>query len=131
MAMTLDSPSGVNRAIVKAHEQGILTSTSLMVTGEAVDQAVALAEAHPRLAVELHLVLVCGRAVLPPARFPTELTQLVSFCSTQLELGYAISLIRRHVGNCGYKSGLSWKSSAPVDCNSLVLTVICICICTR
>lgn len=61
--------SGVNRAIVKAHEQGILTSTSLMVTGEAVE-AVALAEAHPRLAVELHLVLVCGRAVLPPSQIP-------------------------------------------------------------
>lgn len=61
---------GVNRAIIKAHEQGVLTSASLMVTGEAFDEAVALAQAHPKLAVGLHLVLVCGQAVLPPSQIP-------------------------------------------------------------
>lgn len=62
--------SGVNQAIIKAHEQGVLTSTSLMVTGAAFDEAVKLAHAHPNLAVGLHLVLVCGRAVLPPSQIP-------------------------------------------------------------
>lgn len=62
--------SGVNQAIIKAHEQGVLTSTSLMVTGAAFDEAVKLAHAHPNLAVGLHLVLVCGRAVLPPPQIP-------------------------------------------------------------
>src|SRR5206468_4073876 len=47
----------VNAAIVRAHRDGILTSASLMVTGDAVEEAVALARAHPRLAVGLHLVL--------------------------------------------------------------------------
>lgn len=61
---------GVNRAIIKAHEQGVLTSSSLMVTGEAFDEAVALAHAHPDLAVGLHLVLVCGRSALPPEQIP-------------------------------------------------------------
>lgn len=61
---------GVNRAIIKAHEQGILTSASLMVTGEAFDEAVALAHTHPNLAVGLHLVLVCGRSVLPHSQIP-------------------------------------------------------------
>ena len=33
----------VNRAIIEAHERGILTHASLMVTGEAFEEAVALA----------------------------------------------------------------------------------------
>lgn len=62
--------SGVNQAIIAAHEQGILTSTSLMVTGDAFAEAVALAKAHPKLAVGLHLVLACGRSVLLPTQIP-------------------------------------------------------------
>ncbi|MGK7874290.1 MAG: hopanoid biosynthesis-associated protein HpnK [Xenococcaceae cyanobacterium] len=61
---------GVNQAIIKAHEQGVLTSTSLMVTGDAFDEAVALAKAHPKLAVGLHLVLGCGKSVLSPDQIP-------------------------------------------------------------
>ena len=61
---------GVNQAIIQAHTQGILTSTSLMVTGDAFEAAVALAKAHPSLAVGLHLVLGCGKSVLPPAQIP-------------------------------------------------------------
>lgn len=41
-----------------------------MVTGDAWEEAVALARAHPTLAVGLHLVLAAGRAVLPPAEIP-------------------------------------------------------------
>ena len=62
--------SGVNRAIIEAHERGVLTSTSLMVTAQAFDEAVALAQAHPKLAVGLHLVLASGKAVLPPEQIP-------------------------------------------------------------
>jgi hopanoid biosynthesis associated protein HpnK len=61
---------GVNLAIVRAHREGILTSASLMITGEASGEAVELARANPRLAVGLHLVLVCGRAALSPAAIP-------------------------------------------------------------
>lgn len=60
----------VNRGIIEAHERGVLTSASLMVTGQAFDEAVALAQAHPNLAVGLHLVLGCGKAVLPPSQIP-------------------------------------------------------------
>ena len=45
---------GVNRAIVDCHVRGVVTSTSLMVTGRAVDQAVALSREHPGLAIGLH-----------------------------------------------------------------------------
>ncbi|MGE5413096.1 MAG: hopanoid biosynthesis-associated protein HpnK, partial [Syntrophomonadaceae bacterium] len=61
---------GVNRAIVEAHRRGVLTHASLMVTGEAADDAIRLARAHPTLSVGLHLVLVDGRAALPPSRVP-------------------------------------------------------------
>ncbi len=61
---------GVNQAIATAHTEGVLTSTSLMVTGDAAEEAIALAKSHPTLAVGLHLVLVCGRAVLPPSKIP-------------------------------------------------------------
>ncbi|TVQ44652.1 MAG: ChbG/HpnK family deacetylase [Gloeocapsa sp. DLM2.Bin57] len=60
----------VNQGIIQAHEKGILTSTSLMVTGEAFTQGVALAKTHPNLGVGLHLVLVCGKSVLPPEVIP-------------------------------------------------------------
>ncbi|MFM6023079.1 MAG: hopanoid biosynthesis-associated protein HpnK [Dolichospermum sp.] len=60
----------VNTAIIQAHTQGILTSTSLMVTGNAAENAIFLAKNHPNLAVGLHLVLVCGKSVLPPAQIP-------------------------------------------------------------
>jgi hopanoid biosynthesis associated protein HpnK len=61
---------GVNQAIIQAYEQGILTSTSLMVTGDAFEEAVTLAETHPHLAVGLHLVLCCGKSVLSPQKIP-------------------------------------------------------------
>ncbi|HEY9619765.1 MAG TPA: hopanoid biosynthesis-associated protein HpnK [Crinalium sp.] len=61
---------GVNQAVIKAHEQGILTSTSLMVTGAAFEEAIELAKAHPNLAVGLHLVLCCGSAALPSTQIP-------------------------------------------------------------
>lgn len=60
--------SAINRAVVTAHRDGILTSASLMVAEPAAAEAVELARAHPRLGVGLHLVLTCGRAVLPPSQ---------------------------------------------------------------
>lgn len=61
---------GVNQAILRAHREGIVTSTSLMVTGDAAAEAVAIARANPDLAVGLHLVVVAGRAALPPREIP-------------------------------------------------------------
>ena len=69
----------VNAAIVRAHRDGILTSASLMVTGDAVDEAVALARAHPRLAVGLHLVLAQGRPASPPGEIPRMVTAAGTF----------------------------------------------------
>jgi predicted glycoside hydrolase/deacetylase ChbG (UPF0249 family) len=46
--------AGINRGIVEACERGIVTSTSLMVTGAAAADAVALAHRHPDLSIGLH-----------------------------------------------------------------------------
>jgi len=60
----------VNRAVIRAHREGVLTSASLMVNEPAAGQAVELAKANPNLAVGLHLVLVLGRAALPHSELP-------------------------------------------------------------
>lgn len=78
---------GVNHAIIKAHEQGVLTSTSLMVTGDAAKEAVTLAQSHPNLAVGLHLVLVCGKSVLPSSEIPHLVDSFGNFLSDSLQAG--------------------------------------------
>ncbi|MGI8430319.1 MAG: ChbG/HpnK family deacetylase [Solirubrobacteraceae bacterium] len=45
---------GINRGIVEGHARGIVTSTSLMVTGAAAAEAVALGREHPELGLGLH-----------------------------------------------------------------------------
>jgi predicted glycoside hydrolase/deacetylase ChbG (UPF0249 family) len=49
--------AGVNRGIAEAHEQGIVTSASLMVRWPAAAEAAAYAHQHPRLSVGLHFDL--------------------------------------------------------------------------
>jgi predicted glycoside hydrolase/deacetylase ChbG (UPF0249 family) len=48
----------VNQGIVEAHREGILTSTTLMASGAAFDDAVRLANENPTLDIGCHLVLV-------------------------------------------------------------------------
>jgi len=62
--------AAINRAVIRAHREGILTSASLMVNEPACDEAVALARETPRLGVGLHLTLLCGRSALPSRRIP-------------------------------------------------------------
>jgi predicted glycoside hydrolase/deacetylase ChbG (UPF0249 family) len=59
---------GVNRGIVHAHVHGIVTSTSLMVTGRAGDHAAQLAHEHPRLGIGLHWDLEGDRVALEDGR---------------------------------------------------------------
>jgi chitin disaccharide deacetylase len=48
---------GINRGIIQAHREGILTSTSLMVNRPACDEAAALGREYATLSVGLHLEL--------------------------------------------------------------------------
>jgi hopanoid biosynthesis associated protein HpnK len=62
---------GVNQGILRAHRDGILTSTTLMATGAAFDDAVEGAKANPGLGVGCHLVLVGGPALAPREEAPS------------------------------------------------------------
>jgi predicted glycoside hydrolase/deacetylase ChbG (UPF0249 family) len=48
---------GVNRAVVRAHQEGVVTSASLMVNSPAFESAVELARQNPNLDIGLHLDL--------------------------------------------------------------------------
>lgn len=58
----------VNRGILRAHREGILTSSSLMVAGAGAIEAADMARAHPELDVGLHLVVCQGGSLLGAAR---------------------------------------------------------------
>ncbi len=60
--------SDVNRGIVEAHRNGILTSTTLMANGAAFEDAVRLTRETPTLDVGVHFVLVGGPSVGSPSR---------------------------------------------------------------
>ncbi|MFZ0815939.1 MAG: ChbG/HpnK family deacetylase [Candidatus Sulfotelmatobacter sp.] len=62
---------GVNRAIVEAHTRGIVTSSTLMATGRAFEDAVGLAKTVPRLSVGCHIVLIDGQPVLDTKLLPS------------------------------------------------------------
>ncbi len=50
--------SAINSGIIQAHTQGIVTSTSIVASGQAFDEGVALAKVNPNLGVGVHLTLV-------------------------------------------------------------------------
>ncbi len=62
--------ASINQAVIRAHQEGILTSASLMVNEPAFEEAVALARENPTLGVGLHLTLLCGHSALPPSEIP-------------------------------------------------------------
>ena len=63
--------AGVNRGILEAHGHGVVTSATLMATGAAFEDAVAIAHANPALGVGCHIVLTDGTPVSPPKSIPT------------------------------------------------------------
>jgi hopanoid biosynthesis associated protein HpnK len=63
--------SGVNRAIVRAYQSGVVTSSTLMANGQAFEEAVQLAKASPNLSVGCHVVLIDGQPVLDTSTLTT------------------------------------------------------------
>jgi chitin disaccharide deacetylase len=63
--------TGVNRAIAELHLAKVVTSATLMATGPAFEDAVAIAHAHPTLGVGCHIVLTDGIPVSHPQSIPT------------------------------------------------------------
>ncbi len=82
------SSRGVNQAIVEAHRRGVLTSASLMVAGEAFEEAVDLARQNPSMAVGLHLTLVDGRSILSAREIPRLVDREGKFSSNPVTAGW-------------------------------------------
>jgi predicted glycoside hydrolase/deacetylase ChbG (UPF0249 family) len=59
-----------NAGIIAAHRKGGLTSTSLMMGGDAAQEAIELARQHPKLAVGLHVSFSDTKPVLGPDLVP-------------------------------------------------------------
>ena len=56
----------INAGIIKGHQEGFITSTSLMLSAPCWQEAVRLAKENPRLGIGVHLTLVGGvPSVLP------------------------------------------------------------------
>lgn len=63
---------GVTDGIIRAWREGIVTSTSAMVTAPGATQRIAGAHTrHPDLPIGLHLTITAGRPILPPERVPS------------------------------------------------------------
>ena len=65
--------AGVNRAIVEAHTGGVVSSTTLMASGGAFEDAMTVARSAPNLSVGCHVVLVNGTPVCAPEAVDTML----------------------------------------------------------
>jgi hopanoid biosynthesis associated protein HpnK len=77
----------VNEAVERAHREGVVRTASLMVGAPAAADAIARARRLPDLHVGLHLVLVSGRALLPPERIPLLVDRDGAFSSDQARAG--------------------------------------------
>ena len=60
----------INRAVERGVQDGVLRSATVMPGGAAFDDAAALAARTPALGIGIHLTLVNGNPVLPPAAIP-------------------------------------------------------------
>jgi hopanoid biosynthesis associated protein HpnK len=85
----------INRAVIQAHQRGILTTASLMVTGAAAEEAIALAHEHPCLGVGLHLTLSHGNSALPHSEIPDLVDREGNFSNNAVAAGFKYFALRR------------------------------------
>lgn len=87
--------TSINRAVIQAHQRGILTTASLMVNGAAAEEAVALAHEHPCLGVGLHLTLCHGTSALPHSEIPDLVDPQGNFSNNPVAAGFKYFANRR------------------------------------
>jgi chitin disaccharide deacetylase len=96
----LDGP--VNAAVEEGHRHGILSTASLMIGAPGAADAVARARRLPELRVGLHIVLVDGQPVSPPANVPGLVGRDGRFLSNMARAGVRFFFrldIRRQLAN--------------------------------
>ena len=82
----------INRAVEEGVKRGVLRSATIMAGGAAFDDAAALALRCPELGVGIHLTLVNGTPVLPPAEIPSLVTPQGAFVDDHT--AFAVRLLR-------------------------------------
>lgn len=85
----------VNQAVIQAHREGILTCASLMVTGRAAGEAIALAREHSNLKIGLHLVVGEGFSVLSKKEIPDLVDSTQRFSDRVVSSGIRYFLSKR------------------------------------
>lgn len=78
----------LNGAVALAHGRGLLRCASLMVTGPAAGQAVALARDLPELCLGVHLTLIQGFSVLPRRAIPHLVDSQGRFPHDPVQMGW-------------------------------------------
>ena len=61
----------VNRGIIECHRRGAVTSSTLLVNGQAAEAAASLLKDYPALGVGLHINLTSGPPILPGGKVPS------------------------------------------------------------
>ena len=82
----------INRAVERGVTDGVLHSATIMPGGAAFDDAAELAARSPKLGVGIHLTLVNGNPVLPPAEIPSLVTEAGIFVDDHT--AFAVRLLR-------------------------------------
>ena len=82
----------INRAVERGVTDGVLCSATIMPGGAAFDDAAELAARSPKLGVGIHLTLVNGNPVLPPAEIPSLVTEAGVFVDDHTT--FAVRLLR-------------------------------------
>ena len=90
----------INQAVIRAHREGVLTTTSLMVNEPDCAEAVALAKENPRLGVGLHLALLCGHSGLPREKIQGLVNDRNEFSDNPARVG------AKYFFNCGLRGQL-------------------------
>jgi predicted glycoside hydrolase/deacetylase ChbG (UPF0249 family) len=85
---------GVNEGIVKAHQEGILTSTTLMANMPEFDQAVKMASINSELGVGVHLNILRGQPLSPSQKVGSLLSRELRFIPSVTSLLHRIGLKR-------------------------------------
>jgi predicted glycoside hydrolase/deacetylase ChbG (UPF0249 family) len=89
---------GTNAAIARAFQEGILTSTSVMVTMPASTDALThVIPDNPGLGIGIHLSLTEGKSVLEPAQIPLLVDEQGFFCKSFAQIYVLIKKKNRHV----------------------------------
>ncbi len=90
--------SGINRGIIRSRENGIVTSTSLMVRWPAAEEAAEYARRHPTLSVGLHVDLSEWSYVSNEWRKLYEIVPMDDPDAVEKEIEHQLTLFRKLTG---------------------------------